>query len=170
MSVFPFRNRRKGRPLMQGVERMPSGAIREASRPDRIKTTGAAVYVMEVQGVVKIGYSTRPTQRAQALRKETRREISIAWVTWGQPGDMKKLEAAVHTKLKAGPLHLTGEWYTATALLAARIIRDTAKEIGISLDVSGIADEEPCEDDGVLGYGTHGYDWARVLIDEVGKS
>ena len=165
MSLFPFRKPRKGRPPRSDVSRTPSGQISSAS-----DLTKAAVYVIEMPGAVKIGYSSCPTKRLSDLRSGSRHEMAITWVTWGKRSIMRELEAAVHKKHKRGPLNIKGEWYKMTGLHAARIIRDTAKEIGISLDVSGVADEEPQEDDGALGYGTHSYDWARVLIDEVGKS
>ena len=165
MSLFPFRNSRKGRPPRSDVSRTPSGYISSAS-----DLTKAAVYVIEMPGAVKIGVSSCPTKRLANLKTGTRHDLAISWVTWGKRSTMCELEAVVHRRLKNGALHIKGEWYKMTGLHAARIIRDTAKEIGVSLDVSGVADEEPQEDDGVQGYGTHRYDWARVLIDEVGKS
>jgi hypothetical protein len=109
--------------------REPNG---REKRPSRSRSGDVlAIYVMEAGIHVKIGMSRAPAVRAGSMQPGNAADISTAWVARGAAADIKRLEAAVHRKLRGTADHVRGEWYSMSAQRAAKTITRMARELGV---------------------------------------
>ena len=87
----------------------------------------AAVYVIEIaDGMVKVGFSGRPKERAAQINN-LHRGSALLCCFWMEEDKARRLEESFHRKFKGKPIHATGELYYLDAETAIAMIKKMAK-------------------------------------------
>jgi hypothetical protein len=98
-------------------------------------TSPSAVYVMEMDGRIKVGRAADPHRRRATLRSSAPSEINLLFAT-GIRDDGSLVESVAHKLLSAK--RLQGEWFGVTAAEAIAAVNDA-----VLLVDAGLAETHP---------------------------
>jgi hypothetical protein len=126
---------KRGRPRKTGA-RYADGKLRKPTIAGPDRQGKCALYILSVEGshACKIGISTVPARRCDAVQSSMFLPVRIFWAVWFGVGDARRVEAAAHRRLKSQGHHARGEWFNCGSLFARGEVLAAAEALGVEFE------------------------------------